>query len=161
MFLTGDIEICESTTTWSLPSAVPNQQVSNTWVSENILVSLSLFGDLNVFDPRSGSGPTRIIQAPQKFITAISSLPSSSETFLAGSADGRIHSCSPATFESTHVEGNTQSTLVVSMAPNPKEGKVHSAGFDDSVREIDVDGFKFTFVPLPFPKLHPSDLRVR
>ena len=158
MFLTGDIQTRQSTTTWTLPSAVPNQQVRNTWVSENTLVSLSLFGDLNVFDPRSGSGPTRVIQAPQKSLTAISLLPSSSETFLAGSADGRVHSYSPVTFESTRVEGNTHSTLVISMAPNPKAGKVHSVGFDDSVREIDVGGFKFTFVPLPFPKLHSSDL---
>ena len=48
------------------------------------------------------------------------------------------------------------SPIQFQMALNPKVGSAHSVGLDDSIRKVDVDGFKFLrFVALP---LHVSDL---
>lgn len=138
-----DVEARKATTTWNLGAGVNNQQVGNTWSGERDIVSLSLFGDLNVFDPRIGNKPARIIQAPQKAITSIS--PSSkSGTFFAGSADGRVLSYSETNYESTLLQGSSHSNLVVAMAPSLVDGKVYSAGLDDHVREIGNDGTGFT-----------------
>ena len=38
--------------TWTVGTAVDHQQVGNTWSGENNLVSLSMSGELNLFDPR-------------------------------------------------------------------------------------------------------------
>ncbi|PBK89803.1 WD40 repeat-like protein [Armillaria gallica] len=127
-----DVETRKSVTAWTVGSNVTNQQVRNTWSAENGIVSLSLGGDLNVFDPR----------APQKAITAIS--PSSAGTFLAGSADGRVLSYSIAPGESTSLTGEGHSNSVTALATSSADGNVFSVGFDDRVREITSDGKEFT-----------------
>ena len=56
----GDAQTQKAVTTWTLGSGVNHQQVGNTWSGQSDLVSLSISGDLNVFDPRTGDRPTRI-----------------------------------------------------------------------------------------------------
>ena len=58
----GDVESQKPVTTWKVGSGVSHQQVGNTWTSGDDIVSLSMSGDLNVFDKRSGEKPARIIQ---------------------------------------------------------------------------------------------------
>ncbi|KAK0220027.1 WD40 repeat-like protein [Armillaria fumosa] len=137
-----DVETRKSVRTWSVGSGVTNQQVGNTWSAENGIVSLSLGGDLNVFDPRVGDKSTRTFSAPQKAITAIS--PSSAGTFLAGSANGRVLSYSVASGESTSLKGEGHSNFVTALATSSADGKVFSVGFDDRVREITSGGKEFT-----------------
>ncbi|KAK0458981.1 WD40 repeat-like protein [Desarmillaria tabescens] len=137
-----DVETRKSVTTWTVGSGVDNQQVGNTWSTETGIVSLSLGGDLNVFDPRVGDKSTKTITAPQKAITAIS--PSSAGTFLAGSADGHVLSYSIASAESIPLKGEGHSNFVTALATSSADGKVFSVGFDDRVREIASDGKKFT-----------------
>ncbi|PBK89799.1 WD40 repeat-like protein, partial [Armillaria gallica] len=137
-----DVETRKSVTTWTVGSGVTNQQVGNTWSAENGIVSLSLGGDLNVFNPRVGDKSTRTSTAPQKTITTVS--PSSAGTFLAGSADGRVLSYSIASGESTSLKGEGHSNFVTALAASSADGKVFSVGFDDRVREITSDGKEFT-----------------
>ncbi|KIJ61836.1 hypothetical protein HYDPIDRAFT_95700 [Hydnomerulius pinastri MD-312] len=123
--------------TWTFDKGIPNQQVGNVWVNENEFVSLSLGGDLSVFDARGNEEkPTRIVQAPQKSVTSAVLGPGSS-TFFAGSADGRVFqydtSSEPAT--TTKVSGEGHTSLVSGMTGSGD--KVYSTGFDDKVREID------------------------
>lgn len=59
--LSGDVEARKATTTWTVGTTVDDQQLGNTWNGENNLVSLSLGGNLNVFDPRTADKPTRIL----------------------------------------------------------------------------------------------------
>lgn len=40
---------------------VNHQQVGNVWATENEIVSVSLSGDLNVIDRRSGGKPARVL----------------------------------------------------------------------------------------------------
>lgn len=51
----------KATTKWTLGSGVEYQQMGNTWTSSGLIVSLSMGGILNVFDPREGAGPTKLI----------------------------------------------------------------------------------------------------
>ncbi|KAF7316478.1 WD-REPEATS-REGION domain-containing protein [Mycena indigotica] len=133
-----DVEARKATASWSLGSGVNNQQVGNVWTREADLVSLSLSGDLNVFDARAGNKPARIITGPQKSITAIA--PSTSTTFLAGTADGRVVEFTSSTGEATAVQGDGHTNIVVGLAATPT-GKVLSAGYDDRVREISGGSF--------------------
>ncbi|KAK0496108.1 quinon protein alcohol dehydrogenase-like superfamily [Armillaria luteobubalina] len=137
-----DVETRKSVTTWAVGSGVTSQQVGNTWSAENGIVSLSLGGDLNVFDPRVSDKSTGTFSAPQKAITAIS--PSSAGTFLAGSADGRILSYSVTSGESASLKGEGHSNFVTALTTSSADGKVFSVGFDDRVREITSDGKEFT-----------------
>ncbi|KAJ7461763.1 WD40 repeat-like protein [Mycena galericulata] len=129
-----DVETRKATTTWSLGAGVNNQQVGNVWSRETDIVSLSLSGDLNVFDPRVGDKPARVVTGPQKPITAAAS--TGARTFLAGTADGRVVEYTAASGEAAAVQGDGHTSLVVALAAAPG-GKVFSAGYDDRVREID------------------------
>ncbi|KAF9053801.1 WD40 repeat-like protein [Hymenopellis radicata] len=136
-----DVETRKCTTSWTIGSGVDHHQVGNTWTASSGIASLSLGGDLNIFDPRVGDKPSKIFSAPQKAITAIAPL-SSEGTFLAGCADGRILSYSLSSGESSVLSGDGHSSLVTSIATSPSDGKIYSAGFDDQVREI--SGHQFT-----------------
>ncbi|KAG3229892.1 WD40 repeat-like protein [Suillus brevipes Sb2] len=145
-----DIEARKSLQVWTVGSGVSNQQVGGVWSGINDLVSLSMSGDLNVFDPRTGDKPTRILQAPQKAITAAS--PTSSSTFFAGSADGRVlsidtNSTSPS--DAVQLVGGTLHTSLVSGMATATSGKVFTTGYDDQIREIEGS----TYTPASIPSL--------
>ncbi|KAK1234193.1 WD40 repeat-like protein [Marasmius sp. AFHP31] len=137
-----DVETRKAANVWTVGSGVDYQQVGNTWNGESDIVSLSLGGDLNIFDARAGEKPARVINAPQRSITTMAQ--AGSETFLAGTADGRILSYSTSSTESKHLQGQGHTSLVTGLAAAPAGDKVFSAGFDDRVREIDVGGKGFT-----------------
>ncbi|KIJ98804.1 hypothetical protein K443DRAFT_133309 [Laccaria amethystina LaAM-08-1] len=131
-----DVETRKAATTWTLGTGIDHQQIGNIWSGQADLVSLSISGDLNAFDPRTGDKPSRIFAAPQKAITAIA--PARPDTtFLTGAADGRVYSYAG---ESTTLGGESHSNLVTGLASSPVDGKVYSIGYDDRVREIGGDG---------------------
>ncbi|KZT65291.1 WD40 repeat-like protein [Daedalea quercina L-15889] len=138
-----DVEARKAVTTWTLGSGVAFQQVGNTWTGGDAIVSLSMSGDLNVFDKRVGDKPASVLYGPQKSVTAAVPLPSPT-TFLAGTADGRILSFSDNTY--SHLGGEGHAALVSGLASAP-DGKVYSVGFDDKVKEIEGGS---SFVPASF-----------
>src|SRR5258705_466325 len=58
----GDAQTQKAVTTWTVGSEISHQQVGNAWSGESNLVSLSLSGTLNIFDPRVGDKPPRILE---------------------------------------------------------------------------------------------------
>ncbi|CAA7264403.1 unnamed protein product [Cyclocybe aegerita] len=142
-----DAQTQKAVTTWTVGSGVDHQQVGSTWVGETDLVSLSMSGDLNLFDPRTGDNPVRVFSAPQRSINAIA--PTSSTTFLTGTADGRVYSYSTETTETTVLEGEAHSNNVSGLATSGTDGTVYSIGFDDRVREIQADGSSFLPASVP------------
>lgn len=60
MWLVGDVETKQNTTTFTVGGDIASQQNGNVWASENAVVSLSLDGTLNVFDPRDSSSWRKI-----------------------------------------------------------------------------------------------------
>ncbi|TBU43911.1 WD40 repeat-like protein [Dichomitus squalens] len=128
-----DVETKKAQITWTLGSGVNHQQVGNTWTAGDHIVSLSISGDLNVFDKRIGDKPARILYGPQKAITSAIKAPSSDATFIVGTADGRVLSFAN---EYEYVGGDAHASLVAGLSASPS-GTVHSVGFDDRLREID------------------------
>lgn len=150
---------------------MPFQQVGNTWTGGDAIVSLSMSGDLNVFDKRVGDKPASVLhvrssspsfpsssplvvtahpptQGPQKAITAAVPLPASASTptFLAGTADGRVLAFAEGAY--AHVTGAGHAALVAGLAAAP-DGTVFSAGFDDTVKEIEGGaGFVCVFLSM-------------
>ncbi|KAG6830033.1 hypothetical protein H0H87_009496 [Tephrocybe sp. NHM501043] len=128
-----DVQAQKPITTWNPAS----QHVGNAWSGERDIVSLSIDGTLSVFDPRTADKPSRVINAPQKAITAFA--PINPSTFLGGTADGRVYSFTPEKGESDVIPTETHTNLVSDLASNPKDGNVYSVGYDDRLREIRVD----------------------
>ncbi|KAL1949187.1 hypothetical protein VTO73DRAFT_10993 [Trametes versicolor] len=127
-----DVETKKAQVTWSLGSSVAHQQVGNTWTEEDSIVSLSMSGDLNIFDKRVGDKPARVLNGPQKAVTA--GLAGPPPTFFVGTADGRVLHHSDDGFE--HVGGDAHTTLVSGLGA-AQDGKVYSVGLDDQLRELE------------------------
>ncbi|KAJ3475494.1 hypothetical protein NLI96_g11802 [Meripilus lineatus] len=139
-----DVEARKATTTWTLGPGLSNQQVGNTWTAGDDIVSLSISGDLNIFDKRVGTNPARVLQAPSKAVTsAISSRPG---TFIAGTADGRVLSHDGESYKT--IDGSGHSSYVVGITAT-SDGPVYSTGYDDQVREIDLKGQSFVQASCP------------
>ncbi|EIN08347.1 WD40 repeat-like protein [Punctularia strigosozonata HHB-11173 SS5] len=139
-----DIEARKATRTWTLGSGISYQQVGNAWTTANTIVSLSISGDLNILDPRTADKPAKILQAPQRSITA--AIPTDSSTFLAGTADGRVVAISADSGEAAYVAGDGHTNLVAGLAS--ANGKVTSVGYDDQIRGIDSTAFTGASVSL-------------
>ncbi|KZV76513.1 WD40 repeat-like protein [Peniophora sp. CONT] len=137
-----DIETKQATTAYTLGTAVDHQQVGTVWSAPNTVVSLAMSGDLNVFDTRAGDKPAKVLYAPQKSVTAAT--PLSSDTFVVGTADGRVLSYDAAG-DAAPIAGTGHKTLVSGLAVEGSD-KIFSAAYDDTVREISAA----EFVPASF-----------
>ncbi|KAI0066923.1 WD40 repeat-like protein [Artomyces pyxidatus] len=132
-----DVETRKATSIYKLGEGVEHQQVGAVWNAPATIVSLSVSGDLNVFDPRTPARPAKTIYAPQKPVTAAAAA-SPGGTFFAGTADGRILAYDAGGDAACVAGGHTN--LVSALAPAPG-GSVFSAGYDDRVRELDGAAF--------------------
>lgn len=145
-----DVESKKVAKTWTLGKGVPYQQVGCVWTTSDDLVSLSMSGDLNIFDKREGGPhPSRVLQSPQKAITAAVRGPSASDTFIAGTADGRVFSYHTASQSVSCVEGEGHTNLVSGLSAG-SDGTLYSSGFDDRVREISANDGAFSFTQATF-----------
>jgi WD40 repeat protein len=141
-----DAATMKSAQTYSLGADVSVQQNGVVWANANTIVSVSLSGDLNVFDPREGK-LSRKLHGPTKAITACALDGEGKEkTFYAGSFDGTMKSFQigegygDAEGACDEVEGTGHTARVAAMSADGK-GKVWSAGWDDKVAFIEGKGF--------------------
>lgn len=65
------------------------------------------------------------------------------DTFLAGTADGRVYSYSESAKESSLIGGTGHSSIVVGLAPSPSGDSAYSVGYDDTLREISSGAFTY------------------
>jgi hypothetical protein len=131
----GDIETRKTLSTHTFGSGVAHQQTGIVY-SGAAPVSLSSSGALNVLDERV-QGVARVVEGPQKALTAAAA--TSSSTFLAGAADGRVLQYSTAEHSSKILEGEGHASLVAGIAA--AAGKAASVAYDDKIKEIDGAGF--------------------
>ncbi|KAI0281822.1 quinon protein alcohol dehydrogenase-like superfamily [Russula aff. rugulosa BPL654] len=134
-----DIETRKATTTYTLGTGLPYQQVGTVWNSPDTIVSVSFSGDLNVFDRRVGEKPVKVLHGPQKTVTSAISNPTALGTFFVGSADGRVLSYD-STGEAASLTGQGHTNLVSGLIGTP-DGRVFTAGYDDRVREVEGSNF--------------------
>jgi hypothetical protein len=131
----GDIETRKTLSTHTFGSGAAHQQTGIVY-SGAAPVSLSSSGALNVLDERV-QGVARVVEGPQKALTAAAA--TSSSTFLAGAADGRVLQYSTAEHSSKILEGEGHASLVAGIAA--AAGKAASVAYDDKIKEIDGASF--------------------
>lgn len=147
-----DVEAGKATQSWTLGEegalAVRDQQVGVVWPparSDNLLISLSLSGDLNYLVEGTPE-PRKVVQGHQKNITSLGqSTVDGKETLWTGSFDGRVCSWDTATGIAGDIEGEGHPGYIAGLAPTPEgAGRIYSVGWDDTIRSIDASAKTFT-----------------
>ncbi|KAJ6007977.1 hypothetical protein N7540_011953 [Penicillium herquei] len=147
-----DVEAGKSTQSWTLGEegamAVRDQQVGVVWPpgrSDNLLISLSLSGDLNYLVEGTPE-PRQVISGHQKSITSLNQTTvDDKETLWTGSFDGRVCSWDVASGTSGEIEGESHPGYVAGLAPTSEgAGRIYSVGWDDTIRSIDAAANTYT-----------------
>ncbi|GIJ98972.1 WD40 repeat-like protein [Aspergillus viridinutans] len=143
-------KVCQS---WTLgeegSSNVRDQQVGVVWPSgrsDNLLISLSLSGDLNYLVEGTPE-PRQVIQGHQKSITSLTESRSEGkdETLWAGSFDGRVCSWDVSTGAAEEADGDCHSAYVSGLASTQEgTGRIYSVAWDDTLRSVDVGARTYT-----------------
>ncbi|GFF51903.1 actin cortical patch component, putative [Aspergillus lentulus] len=143
-------KVCQS---WTLgeegSSNVRDQQVGVVWPSgrsDNLLISLSLSGDLNYLVEGTPE-PRQVIQGHQKSITSLTQSRSEAkdETLWTGSFDGRVCSWDVTTGAAEEADGDCHSAYVAGLASTQEgTGRIYSVAWDDTLRSVDVGARTYT-----------------
>ncbi|KAL1406387.1 WD40 repeat-like protein [Vanrija albida] len=129
---------------WAVGSDVNSQQNGVVYANANTVASVSLSGELNVFDVREPSAKWRVLHGPTKAITAAAL--DKEQTFYTGSFDGSVKSFAVSSGECSDVSGSGHSARIVGIAPNGKD-KVFTAAWDDKVATIAGNEFTSSSIP--------------
>lgn len=143
-----DAESGKCTQSWRFgEEGVPNvldQQVGVTWPGgrgDGLIISVDLEGNLNYLQEGSAK-PVKVVRGHQRAVTAVSSLPGSG-TLWTGSYEGRARSWDLDSGAAETVDGEMHSNYVSGISASPAEGRVHSVGWDDTLRTIDASQRSF------------------
>ncbi|KAL5337857.1 transcriptional regulator of RNA polII, SAGA, subunit-domain-containing protein [Aspergillus crustosus] len=148
-----DVEAGKVIQNWNIgEEGSPNvldQQVGVVWPSgrsDNLLISLSLSGDLNYLVEGTPE-PRQIIQGHQKNITSLTTFGSGSgeETLWTGSFDGRVCSWDVPTGTAEEIEGDSSSSYIAGLAYTQEgAGRIYSVAWDDTIRPVDISAKTYT-----------------
>ncbi|KAF7589103.1 WD40 repeat-like protein [Aspergillus hancockii] len=148
-----DVEAGKVSQTWNIGGDgsmdIKNQQVGVVWPpgrSDNLLISLSLGGDLNYLVEGTPE-PRQVVQGHQKNITSLSQCRSSSDngTLWTGSFDGRVCSWEVATGTAEEMDGDNHSAYIAGLAPTQEgNGRIYSVAWDDTIRSVDISAKTYT-----------------
>lgn len=134
-----DVESGENTQTWKLGQEgvvnVGDQQVGVAWARDNLIISLSLDGDLHYLEEGS-EAPTKVVQGHNKSITAIGvGSDGTGKDVWTGSFDGRVCHWNVEKGVGSTVDGQTHTNQVTQFAAI--SGQTCSVGWDDTLRIVD------------------------
>jgi WD40 repeat protein len=115
-----------------------DQQVGCLWQGQH-MVSVSLSGDINYFDPRAGNRPVQVVKGHQK---AVISLACHEQTVYSGSYDGKQYAWTDSSKGGLVIPGAGHSNQVNQMSVG--NGQVYSVAMDDSIRSFDAKSLKFS-----------------
>ncbi|KAE8375782.1 WD40-repeat-containing domain protein [Aspergillus bertholletiae] len=142
-----DVEAGKASQTWDIggegSTDVKDQQVGVVWPpgrSDNLLISLSLGGNLNYLVEGTPE-PRQVVQGHQKNITSLarSHHSSDNDTLWTGSFDGRVCSWDVPTGTAEEVDGENHSTYIAGLAPTQEgNGRLYSVAWDDTIRSVDM-----------------------
>ncbi|KAE8350267.1 WD40 repeat-like protein [Aspergillus coremiiformis] len=142
-----DVEAGKASQTWNIggegSTNVKDQQVGVVWPwgrSDDLLISLSLGGDLNYLVEGTPE-PRQVVQGHQKNITSLTSYRSGSDnvTLWTGSFDGRICSWDVPTGTAEEVDGESHSSYIAGLAPTQEGvGRIYSVAWDDTIKSLDI-----------------------
>ncbi|QMW27488.1 hypothetical protein G4B84_002777, partial [Aspergillus flavus NRRL3357] len=148
-----DVEAGKVSQTWYIggegSTDVNDQQVGVVWPpgrSDNLLISLSLGGNLNYLAEGTPE-PRQVIQGHQKNITSLTQSHHGSDngTLWTGSFDGRVCSWDVPTGTAAEVDGESHSAYIAGLAPMQEgNGRIYSVAWDDTIRSMDVGTKTYT-----------------
>lgn len=143
-----DAEAGQLLHSWQLGNSgsIGDQQVGVVWPhgrSDDVIISLSLGGDLNYLLPGKDK-PSKVINGHQKNITAVTMHSGKSPTLWTGSSDGSARAWNVAEGQALAVQGDSHTNFVSGIAAAADGDKVYSIGWDDTVRTIDTASFSYT-----------------
>ncbi|KAL4960944.1 transcriptional regulator of RNA polII, SAGA, subunit-domain-containing protein [Aspergillus stella-maris] len=148
-----DVEAGKVTQNWNIGgegnSNVLDQQVGVVWPparSDNLLISLSLSGDLNYLVEGTPE-PRQVIQGHQRNITSLTSFGSGSgnEILWTGSFDGRVCGWDVPTGKAEEIEGDRSSSYIAGLTSTQEgSGRIYSVSWDDIIRSVDVAAKTFS-----------------
>ncbi|KAI5454488.1 WD40 repeat-like protein [Naganishia albida] len=139
-----DVETRKNTTTFTVGGDVASQQNGNVWASENAVVSLSLDGILNVFDPRDSSS-WRKIHGPTKAVTAATLSAKPEPTFFTGSFDGSVRAFDLPSGEAFAVLEQPGEGQISGLAADSSTGEIWASTWTDGQSLVRLD--KKSFAP--------------
>ena len=144
-----DAEAGKAVQTWRMGEegavSILDQQVGVTWPagrSDGLVISVDLEGNLNYLVEGSPK-PSQRVQGHQKNITA-ATIGGSKPTLYTGSYEGRVCSWDLATGAADKIDGDSHTSYVADFAAEPKADRVHSVGWDDTLRCISASTFTGT-----------------
>jgi WD40 repeat protein len=148
-----DVETGKVSRSWTMGDGdvidFQDQQVGVVWPSgrsDGLVISLSLSGNLNYL-VEGLPQPRQVLQGHQKSITSLTKFGSGEgdETLWTGSFDGRICRWDATTGNAQQIEGEGHSGYISGLAATPEgNGRVYSAGWDDTLRSVDVVAETYT-----------------
>ncbi|PYH90669.1 WD40 repeat-like protein [Aspergillus ellipticus CBS 707.79] len=150
-----DAEAGKVTQSWALgeegAANVRDQQVGVVWPpgrSDDLLISLSLSGDLNYLVEGTPK-PRQVVQGHQKNITSLAQSREGSDagTLWTGSFDGRVCSWDVPAGAAEEVDGDGHTTYTAGLAPTQEgSGRIYSVAWDDTIRSVDIGAKTYTGV---------------
>ena len=141
-----DAESGKSTQSWHLGEEgvvdISNHQVGVVYTPrpDELIIALSLSGDLNYLGPGDGK-PRRILHGHQRNITALVNLPSQS-TIWTGDSTGRVCAWNSHEGLASASDGESHKSYVSGLSAGSQS--VFSIGWDDMLRTIDASASTFT-----------------
>ncbi|EAW13802.1 WD40 repeat domain-containing protein [Aspergillus clavatus NRRL 1] len=148
-----DVEAGKASQSWTLgeegSANVRDQQVGVVWPpgrSDNLLISLSLSGDLNYL-VEGTPAPRQVVQGHQKSITSLTQSHSegNNDTLWTGSSDGRVCSWDVSNGTADEADGDCHSAYVAGLATTQEgTGRIYSVAWDDTIRSVDVGAKTYT-----------------
>ncbi|KAI0395402.1 WD40-repeat-containing domain protein [Xylariaceae sp. FL0594] len=120
-----------------------HQQVGVVWPpnrSDDLIISLSLNGNLNYLEPDSET-PVRVVQGQQKMISAMAVV-GGKTLYTGGGFDGKVYAYDAASGNATRVGGDRHTSKIVGFACT--DDKVYSVAHNNKLRPIDIATQKFT-----------------
>ncbi|KAI9875457.1 MAG: WD40 repeat-like protein [Pleopsidium flavum] len=148
-----DVEAGKVVQSWKMGEgasiSIPDHQVGVVWPagrSDGLILSLNLVGDLSYLVEGSQK-PVKLVQGHQKNITSLAANGhvGHGETLWTGGIDGRISSWNAVNGVGENVDGESHTNYVSGMtAASEGQGRMYSAGWDDTLRVIDTSANTFT-----------------
>lgn len=131
-----DVASGKPVNTWAFEKGVANQQVGVVFAGDDLVISLSLSGNLNYLTKDSDK-PVKIVTGHQKSVTALAI---ADDSVFSGSYDGRVVEWSLKTGEANVVKGDGHENLVSSLLSTGSG--VWSTSWDDTLKQISQSSFK-------------------
>jgi len=139
-----DVETGTVLRSWTFGKDFNHQQVGIVWPpnrSDDLIISLSLNGDLNYIKPDSEQ-PVRVVQGQYHSISAMTV--SGQTLFTGGGVDGKVYSWDVASGTGTIVSGDSHTTKVLGFTRTDE--KLYSVALNNRLRTIDLSTKAFTDV---------------